>query len=232
MLLDALRLANPGLPLFDIHDRAFTRYGTTLPGDWAPLVAALERWAPIPDEGVSYVASCVPMEEDPAGRSLLSAAYGGIPAQLGYCSGRNSGMNGMEYHRASELLVAADDLVLLLGLRADLIPGPEGVAYESGRAEAFLVARGEAIELYSGTLHLAPCRARAGSGFRAAIVLPRGTNEDFSSVRPRPAGADALLRKGNKWIIAHPERRVLVDQGVLPAIRGPNVQVVPVDAVP
>jgi len=57
-------------------------------------------------------------------------------------------------------------------------------------------------------------------------VLPRGTNEDFQA-GTRPEGDD-LLRKRNKWILAHPERRVLVDQGVIPGIRGRNIEILPV----
>ncbi len=224
MLLAALRRANPGLAIFDSEENEFQPYGCSYPGQWAGMVEALEQSAPIPDEGVSYVPSCPPLEACPAGIVLLANVYGGGAAQIGYCTGRNSRMNGMEYHRASEILVAGDDLVLLLGLRSNIYRDSSGPGYESSKAQAFLIRKGCAVELYSGTLHLAPCRARTG-GFRAAIILPRGTNEDFEDGK-RPAG-DPLLRKRNKWILAHPERRVLVDQGVVPGIRGVNIEVIP-----
>lgn len=227
MLLASLRRANPGLRVFDTADADFSPYGTSLAGDWSAMVGALERYAPIPDEGVSYVASCAELEADPAGAGLMATAYGGIAAQIGYCSGRNSRMNGMEYHRASEILVAADDLVLLLGLRGELERAPEGTFFDSARAKALLVRRGEAVELFSGTLHLAPCRVLPG-GFRAAIVLPRLTNAEFGQ-GTRPSG-DATLLKRNKWILAHPERAVLLAQGAVPGIRGPNIELVPPDA--
>ncbi len=227
MPLDALRRANPGLEIFDIEDPEFAAYGTPFTGTWSGMVEALERFAPIPDEGVSYVPSCPPLEACPAGEVLLAAAYGGLPAQVGYCTGRNFRLNGLEFHRASEILVAGSDLTLLLGLRSDLEQGAPGPGYDSSKAVAFLVRKGRAVELFSGTLHLAPCQIRSG-GFRAAIVLPRGTNEDFPP-GTRPEG-DALLRKRNKWILAHPDRRVLVDQGVIPGIRGKNIEIYPVEA--
>jgi len=230
MVLEALRCANPGLDILACDDRGFDSYGTILEGAWTPIVEALERHAPIPEEGVRYVASCAELESAPGASTLLAAAYGGLPAQMGYCAGRNSRMNGMEFHRASELVIAADDLILLLGLRGQMTAPAEGgsayPSFQTALAKAFLIPRGTAVELYSGTLHLAPCRARA-TGFRAAIVLPRGTNEDHPGASPIPG--DARLLKRNKWIVAHGERAVLTSQGVPIGLTGDNVEVRPVE---
>ena len=43
--------------------------------------------------------------------------FGGLPAQFGYCNGVNTRLACCEYHQCSELLVAADDLVLVVGPR-------------------------------------------------------------------------------------------------------------------
>lgn len=225
MLLAALRKANADLRIFTADDPDFAPYGERVPGSWSSMVAALEVSAPIPDEGVLYVTSHAPLESCADADRLRTVVFGDLPIQIGYCSGRNSTLNGLEYHKSSEVLVAAADLVLLLALRGELEHGPGGISIESSKTVGLLVHRGEAVELYSGTLHLAPCRARP-DGFRAAIVLPRGTNE----VLPDGvlSGDDPLLRKRNKWIMAHPERKALVDQGVLPLIRGSNREVRPV----
>jgi hypothetical protein len=219
MLLDGLRRANPGLTLFSSADPEFAPYGELVEGSWPALVAALEAHAPIPEQGVVYVGSHPHLEDCADAERMRSLVFGGLPVQLGYCSGRNSTLNGLEYHKASEVIVAADDLVLLLALRGQLRPGTQGPGLDSSDTVGLFLRRGEAVELYSGTMHLAPCRAHE-AGFRAAIVLPRGTNDAFAEGE-RPDG-DPLLRKFNKWIIAHPERKPLIDQGVLPLLRGEN----------
>lgn len=218
MTIEALRLANPGLVIFGIDDPAFKPYGEPVPGDWAAMVRALEEHAPVPEAGVAYVASHPPLEASPDAALIRGLVFGGTDVQIGYCSGRNATMNGLEYHKASEMLVAADDLVLFLALRGQLAAGPNGPSIDSGAAMGLFVRRAQAVELYSGTMHLAPCRLSA-AGFRAAIVLPRGTNEAYEGAIP---AGDPLLRKKNKWILAHPERKPLIDQGVLPLLGGPN----------
>ena len=38
-----------------------------------------------------------------------------MPIQIGYCNGPNSTLNGLEYHKSSEINIAITDMVLLLG---------------------------------------------------------------------------------------------------------------------
>ncbi|MFZ4615901.1 MAG: DUF4867 family protein [Rectinemataceae bacterium] len=235
-ILERLRAGNPSVGLFGLEEGALAPYGASVPGDWSALVAALEASVAIPAEGVAYVTSHPPLEATGDARILAAVHMGGMPIQVGYCAGRNSTLNGLEYHKCSEIVVAADDLVLLLGLRGDLSeevpePGsgetlPPGPGIDSSKVVGLVLLCGQAVELFSGTLHLAPCRVHAG-GFRSAIILASGTNLEFGPGE-RPAG-DPLLRKRNKWIIAHPQRRVLVDQGVIPTLRGPNRQVMPLE---
>ncbi len=225
-ILERLRAANPSVGLFGLEEGALAPYGAPVPGDWSALVAALEASVAIPAEGVAYVPSHPPLEATGDARILAAVHMGGMPIQVGYCAGRNSTLNGLEYHKCSEVVVAADDLVLLVGLRGDLSQESPGPGFDSSKVAGLVLLRGQAVELFSGTLHLAPCRVHAG-GFRSAIILASGTNLEFGPGE-RPAG-DPLLRKRNKWIIAHPERRVLVDQGVLPTLRGPNRAVTPLE---
>ncbi len=110
------------------------------------------------------------------------------------------------YHRADELLRQlgnergskaridwdetyhrADELLRQVGLT------------ESSRV--FRALAGTAVELYTTTLHYAPCDSAKGAGFRVAVVLPRGTNTE----KPDGTGAlheDKLLWARNKWLIA------------------------------
>ena len=46
---------------------------------------------------------------------MKERAYGGLEIQIGYCNGNNKKLNVVEYHRSSELDIAVDDLILLLG---------------------------------------------------------------------------------------------------------------------
>ena len=44
-----------------------------------------------------------------------SKSFGEMEIQIGYCNGHNSMLNALEYHKSSEINVAATDAVLLLG---------------------------------------------------------------------------------------------------------------------
>ena len=59
-----------------------------------------------------------------------------MPVQIGYCNGHNSKLNAVEYHRSSEINVAATDAILILGLLADVA---EDFTYDTSKMEAFLV---------------------------------------------------------------------------------------------
>ena len=126
--------------------------------------------------------------------------YGQLPIQVGYCNGRNRKMNAMEYHRTSEINVAATDLVLMLGRQQDV--GEDGT-YDTSLAEAFLVPAGTVIEVYATTLHYAPCHVEE-DGFRCVVILPKGTNTDMEPVEEL-FFEDKLLFAKNKWLIGHRE---------------------------
>jgi len=85
--------------------------------------------------------------------------YGELPVQIGYCNGHNVLLNAVEYHRCSEVNVAATDAVLIVGRQQDVT---ENCTYDTAKMEAFLVEAGTAVELYATTLHYAPCSADEG----------------------------------------------------------------------
>ena len=143
--------------------------------------------------------------------------FGGLPIQIGYCNGDNHRLNALEYHRSSEIDIAATDLILLLGRQQDI---EEGDTYDTSKVEAFFVPAGTAVELYATTLHYAPCTAEKG-GFRCAIVLPRGTNEDLPFEAAKE-GENRLLTAVNKWLIAHEDAGI---EGAFCGLRGENLEV-------
>ena len=149
-----------------------------------------------------------------------------MPVQAGFCNGRNSTYNGFEWHKGSEINIAATDFLLVLGLFQQI---QEGNRFDNRDAKVFFVPRGTAIEMYQTTLHLSPLKV-TDAGFKAIVVLPRGTNtpltqsEKESRDRAFLAGdrEQQLLLQRNKWVIAHPQREALIRQGAFPGIVGEN----------
>lgn len=162
-------------------------------------------------EGNTYVASDPVLEEIAAVREIERKVFAELPVQAGWCFGKNRKMNGMEWHKSSETVVACTDCALILGDVKDVIDD----VYDSSRAVALYLKRGEAAELFSGTLHLAPLPV--GERFAAAIILPAGTNS------PLKGGIDGTLRAVNKWLLVHPENEAGLRAGGKAGVTGTNI---------
>ena len=108
-------------------------------------------------------------------------------------------LNALEYHKSSEINVAATDAVLLLGSKQDI---KDDFTYDTSLAQAFLLPKGTAVELYATTLHYAPCGV-GNDGFKVAIILPKGTNLDLDEEHAK--GEDGHLTAKNKWLLGHPD---------------------------
>lgn len=169
-----------------------------------------------PSDDVIYVPSDVKLEAVPVAEELKKRGYGGLPIQIGYCNGHNKKLNAVEYHRSSEIDIAAEDVVLLLGKRQDIA---EDYTYESANIEAFLVPAGTAVELYATTLHYAPCTPEGNEGYRCVIVLPKDTNLDLD-FEIEKEGESGLITAKNKWLIAHEEAKI---PGAFCGIKGENI---------
>lgn len=183
-----------------ITDAAFRKYGRVVKGvDFTELVEALKK---TPDyEGVAYEPSVPELEATAAMKELQKVTYGELPIQIGYCNGVNYKLNAVEYHRSSEINVAATDAVLILGMQQDIT---DEYTYETAKMEAFLVPAGTAVEVYATTLHYAPCSAGADNQqFKVGIVLPKGTNYPLEG--EHAGNEDALITATNKWLIGHAE---------------------------
>lgn len=182
-----------------ITDEAFRKYGRVIKDiDFTELVAKLKE-TPLPKE-VIYEPSDAELEKLAAAKELSVKFFGEMPVQVGYCNGDNVMLNALEYHRSSEINIAAADAVLLLGCEQDI---SEDFTYDTAKVEAFLLPAGCGAELYATTLHYAPCTAAEG-GFQVAIVLPKGTNYPLEEAHTA-SGEDSHLTAVNKWLIGHPE---------------------------
>jgi len=201
----------------DITDVAFSKYGKKLEGYHLDELLERMKDTPLPMDDVVYVPSSESLENTRAGEELAVRGYGGLPIQIGYCNGNNRKLNAVEYHRSSEIDIAVNDLILLLGRQQDI---EEGDSYDTSNVEAFLLPAGTVVELYATTLHYAPCSA-GDEGFRCAIVLPKGTNTELDFL-PGRDGEERLITAKNKWLIAHSEAGI---EGAYCGLKGKNIAI-------
>ena len=182
-----------------ITDEAFKKYGRVLKIEVPDL---LERLAKTPvTDGVEYVASAPELEACSEREAIQNSIYGGMPIQIGYCNGTNHTLNAVEYHRDSEIDIALDGAILLIGSEQDV---EDDFTYDTAKMEAFAAPAGAVVELYATTRHYAPINAEGKENFRVVIILPEGTNTEppvLSGVFPE----DKLMTAKNKWLIAHAE---------------------------
>ena len=120
--------------------------------------------------------------------------------ELGMCWGHNRMLNGLEYHRDSEMLIGAHEFILLLAMRHEIEDGK----LSTDKVKAFCAPAGILLELYASTMHYAPCHVHEDTGFRNAIVLPSGTNLPLEK-GPILNSEDAMLTARNKWLLVHPD---------------------------
>lgn len=204
-----------------VTDAAFKKYGRVISHvDVAELVAALKE-TPIPAD-VAYEPSVESLEKLPVKEELSRVIYGEMPIQIGYCNGHNKKLNALEYHRDSEINIAAEDAVLMLGSLQDV---DADFTYDTSKVEAFLVPAGTAVEIYATTLHYAPCHVEDG-GFQVAVVLPKGTNYELKEAHAKVENGkapneDALLAAVNKWLIGHAEGGL--PEGSFLGLKGENL---------
>lgn len=186
------------MQILELTDPKFKKYGRVVKNvDFAPLVEAMQS-TPLP-EGVAYEPSVEVLEATSAMAEIQTKCYGELPIQIGYCNGHNVMLNAVEYHRSSELNVAATDAVLMLGCQQDIT---DDFTYDTSLMEAFKLPKGVAVELYATTLHYAPCSYN-NEGFKVAIVLPKNTNLPLE--KEHDGGEDKLITAKNKWLIGHAE---------------------------
>ena len=186
------------MKICSVTDEKFKKYGRVVKNvDFTALVKAMDE-TPCPDD-VVYVPGDADLETLPVMKELTDKTYGELAVQVGYCNGHNCMLNALEYHRSSEINVAATDAILMLGCQQDIT---DEFTYDTSKVEAFLIPAGAAVEVYATTLHYAPCGVD-GAGFKVVVVLPKGTNLELEE--KHEGGEDAHLTAKNKWLLGHPE---------------------------
>lgn len=202
-----------------VTDKEFAVYGRVLDVDVNEFVDVMKD-VPVVSEGTMYEPSVGAFEALSLAKTLEQESFGFLPIEFGHCSGYNNKLNALEYHRSSEIDIAATDLILLVGRQQDI--DVSSYTYDTARVEAFFVPAGTAVELYATTLHFAPCSVD-GKEFRCGVVLPKGTNEPLPE-KGGGHGENALLFAINKWLIAHEESGLQKDKAWIGLV-GENIQI-------
>lgn len=211
------------MQILSVKDDEFRKYGRVIENvDFTGLIDALKK-TPVP-EGVAYEPAVRELETQPVRLKISEVLYGEMPVQIGYCNGHNSKLNALEYHRDSEINIAATDMILMLGLLTEV---EKDYIYDTSKVKAFLVPANTAVEVYATTLHYAPCGVD-GNAFQVAVVLPKGTNYPLTSNHTRvhnniADSEDALLAATNKWLIGHKEGGL--DSSVFIGLKGENLDI-------
>ena len=217
-----------------VGSQQFRQYGRVITEyDLTDILERMEQ-TPLPED-VVYVRKDAYLEESPLYSEMKSRMYGESNIQFGYCNGHNDKLNALEYHRDSEINIAATDMILMLGLLTDV---NDDYIYDTANVKAFWVPAGTAVEVYSTTLHYAPCGID-GKGFQVAVVLPKGTNYPLKSKHIRidnktastsnentgssNINEDALLAATNKWLIGHAEGGL--DDSAYIGLKGENIEI-------
>lgn len=207
------------MKIYSVHDKEFTPYGHVVTGlDTAELLAALAR-TPLPETGTGYCPEEEELQELPVTVQVSEHLYGGMPVQMGWCNGRNTKLNCLEYHRDSEFNLGTEDFILLLARQEEI----ENGMLDTGKVKAFRVPAGVLVEVYATTLHYAPCHTDPAKGFRVLVALPAGTNTEKPDIRPLTE-EDKLLRACNKWLLAHPDSAEAAD-GAYVGLTGENIDI-------
>lgn len=189
------------MTIYSVFDPEFKPYGQIVTGLDQTVRELLTGLAATPQgPAVEYVPTDPALQELPAAVELSEHCFGGMPVQLGWCNGRNTRLNCLEYHRDSEFNLGTEDFILLLARQEEIVDG----VLDTARVKAFRVPAGVLVEVYATTLHYAPCHCDAAKGFRVLVALPWGTNTGRPAMENKTA-EDPYLTARNKWLLAHPD---------------------------
>lgn len=213
-MIEKLRKLNPELEIYSVRDEEFKKYGKLLDVNTDEIVKACFELK-FPEGKSEYIASVDTLENLDVSDKLKTEMFGGCPAQIGITHGYNRFMNGLEYHKCSEINVAATPLCLILGLQYEM----ENNEYDSSKVKVFFLEKGDAVEIFSTSLHFCPCQV-SDDGFSCVVVLAKDTNTLLDN-----QAEDKLLFKKNKWIICHDKNQELIERGVYPGIHGVNYEI-------
>lgn len=207
------------MKIYQVTDPEFAPYGRIIEGfNVSPLLSVLEYATPLP-AGTVYMPEDAAIQTLPAAEDIGKALFGGIAVQFGWCNGHNTQLNCLEYHKSSEVLLGTEDFILLLAREEEI----ENGHIDTSWVKAFRAPAGVLVELYSTTLHYAPCQTDPAKGFRVLVILPKGTNTEKPEIVPVTL-EDKMLWANNKWLLAHPDAGE-AKEGAWVGLTGKNIDI-------
>lgn len=208
------------MKIYSVYDPEFKSYGQIVTGleETCAEILSILKDAPC-GEAVEYVPEWTPLQELPAMVEISEHCFGGMPVQLGWCNGRNTKLNCLEYHRDSEYNLGTEDFILLLAKQDEI----ENGILDTAKVKAFRAPAGVLIECHATTLHYAPCQASQDKGFRVLVALPKGTNLERPVMENKTA-EDEIMTACNKWLLAHPDSSE-AKSGAKVGLAGENIDI-------
>lgn len=220
-MIDVLIKKNPNIKVLPVSDLSFSKFGRILDSKYfSSAFEYLNNQTIVPKERNNYVAHDQEFKEYIKSTVPFLNTFGSIDIQYGYVNGNNSFMNALEYHKSSEINIAATDMVLLLGSKSDL----KDNQFDSNHLVAYYIPKDTVIEVYPEVLHFSPCKV-SDEGFKCGVILPKGTNVEFCIPKVITHELDKLLFKTNKWLIAHKSFGRFIDLGAVVGINGENIEI-------
>lgn len=209
------------IEILPITDQSFTSFGRVLDSKhFSDAIEYLCNRTDVPKSGNHYLAHDPELEESILAKDVYTDIFGGIKLQYGYVNGHNQLLNSLEYHKSSEINIAASSFIVMVGHTKDI----EMLKYKTNNVKAYYVPKGTVIEFYPFTLHFSPCEV-SEFGFKCGVILPYHTNVDFVKAAVLNKNEDQLLFKTNKWILSHNEHARFIDLGVVGRLEGINYKI-------
>lgn len=196
MSLEIIQTLNPEYTIKSITDEAFRTYGKVIDNNI--------------DEAIEFCIDFVQAQLSSI-IELSHRVYGYLEIIAGIVAGDNVELSGIEYHQGSETIIAVTDYILVVGHIWDM----QDDTYNSSKCELFYVPKGTIVECYSATLHYTPI-AVSKEGFITICLLLKGTG-DILEKRKK------ILKKKNKWFIAHQDNLEKIASGDYPGLLGRKI---------
>lgn len=216
-MIERIREKNPNYNILPVESEEFKAYGKIIEGVSFPKMERFVRGTDMPEGEYYKPESDELMNMEGEADVIKDLIYGQVPCQIGYYNGHADRLNAVEYHKCSEILVLLEDAVLILGHINDIEEGK----LHTDRMKYFYVKKNTCVELYSTTLHWAPCQT-GPQGIRQVVVQAAGTNTPLKKPVADRNGENRYLLERNKWVLIHEEAKEDMSEDAYIGIIGEN----------
>lgn len=213
MDLQTLQRLNPRYSIKSINEKNFQTFGKIIDEDASDVIAYVSANVHPPKHGNHYEPSVPAVEQFSSIQKISQKVYGYMKVMAGVVSGHNHVFNGIEYHQGSETIIAVSDYVLVVGHLWDM----KEQTYDSSLCQIFYVPKGKIVECYSTTLHYTPICV-SDKGFKTICLLLKGTGDELNQ-------REGILKKKNKWFIAHVHNEEKIQSGDFPGFIGEMIEI-------